>query len=134
MWSTINKKNKNLVLYDLVGNVIWSSGTAYVGMKPAKLTIGCDGKLSLTDNAGTVLWSKSKTSAQNTPTRLVVQNDRNLVMYDRDNKVVWSASTVAEDPIVSAEILDVVFINTSITPYSCDKSIAAKTALINQSS
>ena len=67
------QSDNNLVLYDVAGKAIWSSGTVNKGMKPAKLiNDGCNGVMKVVDNAGTVLWSISKTSSHTLPARFVV--------------------------------------------------------------
>lgn len=85
----ILQSDGNLVLYDSMNRVLWSSGT--FGLPVAYLAIQSDGNLVMYNANNQPLWNT--VTFGHGPSQLIMQADGNLVLYTASGGVTWSSGT-----------------------------------------
>jgi hypothetical protein len=79
----------NVVLYDLVGQPLWSTRTN--GQAAGLFAMQTDGNLVVYKPGGTAIWN-TRTHG-NGGAGLAIQDDGNLVIYDTSWRALWSSGT-----------------------------------------
>ena len=90
----------NLVVYDKLGNAIWSSQTNGQGTAPYSYIMQNDGNLVVYDNNKKALWSSGTNGQGTAPYQAILQDDCSFVVRDYVNKSLWS-STQSAAPVAS---------------------------------
>lgn len=86
------QKNGNLVVYNNLNNLVWSSQTEYIEIEPYYLVMQNDGNLVIQQN-DVIIWQTNTKGKGFPPYFLVMQSDGNLVIYYDKNKPIWSIWT-----------------------------------------
>ncbi|CAM6108195.1 unnamed protein product [Calypogeia fissa] len=94
MYTFVNQRDGNLVIYTRNRKPIWTSNTYSRGS--GNLYMQRDGNLVLynTDGNGRPIWASNTYGRGTGPYTLIMQNDGNLVIHDALHNLVWASNSV----------------------------------------